>query len=90
MGDHDIGRFLETQVEKLHRLFSILVNFEDLVFQPSPVDVVFKYVNPVWLGYSWKHSRGNRIKAGWKEAYDHEQRVVVLMRVCKSQDRTSS
>lgn len=32
MGDQNISGLLHPQIEKFHRLFAILVNFEDLVF----------------------------------------------------------
>lgn len=52
MRDENIGGFLHPQAEKFHRLFAILVNFKNLVFKSSSIDVVFKYINPVRLGNS--------------------------------------
>lgn len=60
MGDQNISGLLHPQIEKFHRLFAELVNLEDLMFQSSSVDVVFKYIDSVWLGNSCKSSRESR------------------------------
>lgn len=50
MGDQDVGGLLQAQAEELHLLLAVLVDFKNLVFESSSVDVVFKDINPVWLG----------------------------------------
>lgn len=50
MGDQDVGGLLQPQAEELHLLFAVLVDFKNLVFESSSVDVVFKDIDPVRLG----------------------------------------
>lgn len=52
MVDQNIGGFHHSQIEEFHWLFSILVNFEDLMFDSSSIDVVFKNINSIRLGDS--------------------------------------
>lgn len=52
MVDQDIGGLHHSQSEEFHRLFAILVNFEDLVFESRSIDVVFENIDSIRLGNS--------------------------------------
>lgn len=52
MVDQNIGGFHHSQIEEFHWLLSKLVNFEDLMFDSSSIDVVFKNINSIRLGDS--------------------------------------
>lgn len=54
MVDQNIGGFHHSQTEELHRLFAVLVNFEDFVFEAGSIDVVFENIDSIRLGNSWK------------------------------------
>lgn len=57
MGDQDVGGLLQAQAEELRLLFSVLVDFKNLVFESSAVDVVLKDIDPVRLGNSFRTKR---------------------------------
>jgi hypothetical protein len=49
MEDQDNGGSLYPQMEPFHWLFSILMDPEDIIPHPDPIDVVLKDINPYRL-----------------------------------------